>query len=315
MTSARSFANRYLQTDCSKGNDIKYIIFARMFRPLHDWWPIFDHCGYRINKWWFFIGLFTDCPSRTCREHLLVLRGLALELNRLRTFYLLLIGHLWMPEESVDLGYSCEWLAESALQIMMVLQETDLPPPALLGLQLSHYMDWFSSGHRRVLMHENYVQTNHAKDKTQSYVFFVRHHDLLKQRAILGFETTNQETGLKVPIFCLSPCAGTHPRIWLIQTSRLFSNFLLYVMLAVDMWFLRSIDICIFQCCHLLCSSDWHTNHTNTKTKGNQKKQEKEKDLLSQSVSLWLLFLFVWFRFCVVYCLLEYIYIYVYIFI
>ena len=171
MTSARSFANRYLQTDCSKGNDIKYIIFARMFRPLHDWWPIFDHCGYRINKWWFFIGLFTDCPSRTCREHLLVLRGLALELNRLRSFYLLLIGHLWMPEESVDLGYSFEWLAES-LQIMMVLQETDLPPPALLGLQLSHYMDWFSSGHRRVLMHENYVQTNHAKDKTQSYVFF-----------------------------------------------------------------------------------------------------------------------------------------------
>ena len=86
--------------------------------------------------------------------------------------FLLLIGHLWMPEESVDLEYSFEWLAESALQIMMVLQETDLPPPALLGLQLSHYMDWFSSGHRRVLMHENYVQTNHAKDKTQSYVFF-----------------------------------------------------------------------------------------------------------------------------------------------
>ena len=315
MTSARSFANRYLQTDCSKGNDIKYIIFARMFRPLHDWWPIFDHCGYRINKWWFFIGLFTDCPSRTCREHLLVLRGLALELNRLRTFYLLLIGHLWMPEESVDLGYSFEWLAES-LQIMMVLQETDLPPPALLGLQLSHYMDLFSSGHRRVLMHENYVQTNHAKDKTQSYVFFVRHHDLLKQRAILGFETTNQETGLKVPIFCLSPCAGTHPRIWLIQTSRLFSSFLLYVMLAVDMWFLRSIDICIFQCC-LYCALLIDIQTTQTQKQKATKKNKKKKKTYWARVSVcdccFCLFGFGFVLFIVY--LSIYIYIYVYIFI
>ena len=199
--------------------------------------------------------------------------------------FLLLIGHLWMPEESVDLGYSCEWLAESALQIMMVLQETDLPPPALLGLQLSHYMDWFSSGHRRVLMHENYVQTNHAKDKTQSYVFFVRHHDLLKQRAILGFETTNQETGLKVPIFCLSPCAGTHPRIWLIQTSRLFSNFLLYVMLAVDMWFLRSIDICIFQCC-LYCALLIDIQTTQTQKQKATKKNKKKKKTYWARVSV-----------------------------
>ena len=67
-------------------------------------------------------------------------------------------------------------------------------------------------------MHENYVQTNHAKDKTQSYVFFVRHHDLLKQRAILGFETTNQETGLN-GTYLLSESVRWYPSKDLIDTN------------------------------------------------------------------------------------------------
>ena len=32
-----------------------------------------------------------------------------------------------------------------------------------------------------------------------------------------------------------------------------------------------------FSMLSLLCSSDWHTNHTNTKTKGNQKNKKKKK--------------------------------------
>ena len=123
------------------------------------------------------------------------------------------------------------------------------------------------------------------KTRLSLMFFFVRHHDLLKQRAILGFETTNQETGLKVPIFCLSPCAGTHPRIWLIQTSRLFSNFLLYVMLAVDMWFLRSIDICIFQCC-LYCALLIDIQTTQTQKQKATKTNKKNKKTYWARVSV-----------------------------
>ena len=212
------------------------------------------------------------------------------------------------------LGYSCEWLAESALQIMMVLQETDLPPPALLGLQLSHYMDLFSSGHRRVLMHENYVQTNHAKTRLSLMFFFVRHHDLLKQRAILGFN--NKPRDRIKGTYLLSESVRWYPSKDLIDTN-FQVIFQFSAVCDVGSWYvvLEKHWHLHFSMLSLLCSSDWHTNHTKTKTKGNQKKQEKEKDLLSQSVSLWLLFLFVWFRFCVVYCLLEYIYIYIHVYI
>ena len=151
--------------------------------------------------------------------------------------FLLLIGHLWMPEESVDLGYSCEWLAESALQIMMVLQETDLPPPALLGLQLSHYMDWFSSG--------------------------------------------------------------------------------LYVMLEVDMWFLRSIDICIFQCC-LYCALLIDIQTTQTQKQKATKKNKKKKKTYWARVSVcdccFCLFGFGFVLFIVYLSIYIHIYIYVYIY-
>ena len=229
--------------------------------------------------------------------------------------FLLLIGHLWMPEESVDLGYSCEWLAESALQIMMVLQETDLPPPALLGLQLSHYMDWFSSGHRRVLMHENHVQTNHAKDKTQSYVFFCSPSWPVKTTGHSWLRNNKPRDRIK-GTYLLSESVRWYPSKDLIDTN-FQVIFQFSAVCDVGSWYvvLEKHWHLHFSMLSLLCSSDWHTNHTNTKTKGNQNKQEKEKDLLSQSVSLWLLFLFVWFRFCVVYCLLEYIYIYIYVYI
>ena len=178
-----------------------------------------------------------------------------------------------MPEESVDLGYSCEWLAESALQIMMVLQETDLPPPALLGLQLSHYMDLFSSGHRRVLMHENYVQTNHAKDKTQSYVFFCSPSWPVKTTGHSWLRNNKPRDRIK-GTYLLSESVRWYPSKDLIDTN-FQVIFQFSAVCDVGSWYvvLEKHWHLHFSMLSLLCSSDWHTNHTNTKTKGNQKRK------------------------------------------